>query len=297
MDRADLADLNAFAAVAREGSFTKAAALLNVSQSALSHTVRRLEERLGVRLLSRTTRSVAPTDAGERLLQTLEPALDAIDSELASLSTLRDVPSGRIRINTSSNAAHYVLWPKLVDFLREYPEVSVELATDSGFADIVEGRFDAGVRLGEAVDKDMIATRIGPDMRLVLIASPDYLKGRSIPETPEELADHQCIGMRLKSAGTIYAWELAKDGRQVNVRVEGQLVFDHTTFIIKAALDGFGIGFVMENDVEDHISAGRLVRIMDDWCQPFSGYHLYYPSRRQPSAAFKLLVERLRHRT
>lgn len=297
MQREDLGDLNAFASVAEEGSFTKAAARLGVSQSALSHTVRRLEERLGVRLLSRTTRSVAPTSAGEKLLRTLEPALTAIDQELRSLGNLRDVPAGKIRINTSQHAAQTVLWPKLAPFLRANPQIEIELSVDSGFADIIEGRFDAGVRLGEAIDKDMIAVRIGPDLRLVIVASPDYLKRAGIPREPGDLATHECIGLRFKTSGSIYAWELSKDGRDLNVRPYGRLVFDSSTQIAKAAIDGFGLGFVMEDEVADAVASGALVKVLEDWCPAFGGHHLYYPSGRQPSAAFALLVEALRYRS
>lgn len=296
MQREDLGDLNAFANVAHEGSFTKAAARLGVSQSALSHTVRRLEERLGVRLLSRTTRSVAPTLAGERLLKTLDPALAAIGNELRSLGDLRDVPAGKIRITTSRHAAQTVLWPKLRDFLREYEEIEIELSVDSGLADIVEGRFDAGVRLGEAVDKDMIAVRIGPDVRMVVVGSPAYIESAGTPRTPEALSSHECIAMRFQTAKTIYAWELSNGKRDVNVRPYGRLIFDSTTEIVNAAIEGFGFGFVMEDEVVDHVESGRLVRVLEDWCPSFAGHHLYYPSRRQPSAAFGLLVEALRQR-
>lgn len=296
MQREDLGDLNAFANVAHEGSFTKAAARLGVSQSALSHTVRRLEERLGVRLLSRTTRSVAPTLAGERLLKTLDPALAAIGNELRSLGDLRDVPAGKIRITSSRHAAQTVLWPKLRDFLREYEEIEIELSVDSGLADIVEGRFDAGVRLGEAVDKDMIAVRIGPDVRMVVVGSPAYIESAGTPRSPEALSSHECIAMRFQTAKTIYAWELSNGKRDVNVRPYGRLIFDSTTEIVNAAIDGFGFGFVMEDEVVDHVESGRLVRVLEDWCPSFAGHHLYYPSRRQPSAAFGLLVEALRQR-
>lgn len=296
MQREDLGDLNAFANVAHEGSFTKAAARLGVSQSALSHTVRRLEERLGVRLLSRTTRSVAPTLAGERLLKTLDPALAAIGNELRSLGDLRDVPAGKIRITTSRHAAQTVLWPKLRDFLREYEEIEIELSVDSGLADIVEGRFDAGVRLGEAVDKDMIAVRIGPDVRMVVVGSPAYIESAGTPRSPEALSSHECIAMRFQTAKTIYSWELSNGKRDVNVRPYGRLIFDSTTEIVNAAIEGFGFGFVMEDEVVDHVESGRLVRVLEDWCPSFAGHHLYYPSRRQPSAAFGLLVEALRQR-
>jgi len=295
VSRENLTDLNAFMAVADEGSFTRAAARLGTSQSALSHTVTRLEARLGVRLLSRTTRSVAPTEAGERLLASLRPALDAIAQGVSSLSELRDKPSGTIRITTSEHAARTILWPVLERLLPEYPEIKVELSIDSAFSDIVTDRFDAGVRLGESIAKDMIAVRIGPELRMVAVASPAYLKAHGTPVTPHDLADHNCINLRFQSSGGLYAWEFEKEGRQLNVRVDGQLIFNNTQMIMAAAKAGLGIAFVMENMVQTEIDDGGLVRILDDWCQPFSGYHLYYPSRRQPSAAFALLVEALLH--
>lgn len=296
MQREDLVDLNAFVAVAEEQSFTRAAARLGTSQSALSHTVRRLETRLGVRLLTRTTRSVAPTEAGERLLGTLTPAFDSIAAQLVSLGELRDRPSGTIRLTTSQHAADTVLWPALETFLARYPEVNVELSVDSGFADIVTDRFDAGVRLGEALAKDMIATRIGPELRMSVVGSPAYFEGRSAPEAPQDLSAHDCFNLRMQTSGGLYSWELEKDGREVRVRVDGRFTCNNVGTIVKAALDGFGLAFVMEDAVADHVAAGRLVRVLDDWCPPFAGYHLYYPSRRQPSAAFALLVEALRHR-
>ncbi len=296
MRREDLVDLNAFMAVAEEENFTRAAAKLGTSQSALSHTVRRLETRLGVRLLTRTTRRVAPTEAGERLLKTLRPALDDIDLELASLSELREKPAGTIRIATSEHAANRVLWPVLKKLLPDYPDLHVELAIDSGLTDIVAGRFDAGVRLGESVAKDMVAVRIGPDLRMAVVGSPAYFASRTKPRTPQDLADHQCINLRLPTAGGFYAWELEKDGRELRVRVEGQLAFNNTAMVVRAAVDGFGLACVLEDQVGTLVTDGRLVRVLDDWRQPFAGYHLYYPSRRQPSAAFSLLVDALRYR-
>lgn len=297
MQRDDLVDLNAFMTVAEEQNFTRAAARLGVSQSALSHTIRRLEERLGVRLLTRTTRSVAPTEAGLRLLDTLAPALNGIAAQLAALGELRDKPTGTIRITASEHAAQTVLWPVLTKLLPNYPDVHVEISLDSGLRDIVAERFDAGVRLGEALAKDMIATRIGPDLRMAVIGSPAYFEGRPRPLTPQDLGAHQCINLRLLSAGSLYAWELEKDGREVRVRVDGQLAFNSVQMIERAALDGFGLGFVMEDLVAEHIAAGRLVRVLDHWCPRFPGYHLYYPSRRQPSAAFTLLLDALRWRS
>jgi DNA-binding transcriptional LysR family regulator len=296
MRREELVDLNAFLTVAEEESFTRAAAKLGTSQSSLSHTIRRLEARLGVRLLTRTTRSVAPTAAGDRLLATLRPALEGIGAELASLSELREKPAGTIRITTSEHAAHSALWPSLEKLLPKFPDIRVELSLDAGLTDIVTERFDAGVRLGEALAKDMIAVRIGPDLRMAMIGSPLYFAKRPIPRTPHDLAEHRCINLRMLSAGGFYAWELEKDGREVRVRVEGQLAFNNVRMIVRAATAGFGLAFVIEDQVEAHIADGRLVRVLDDWCPPFPGYHLYYPSRRQPSAAFALLVEALRYR-
>ncbi|PZU08171.1 LysR family transcriptional regulator [Sphingomonas sp.] len=296
MHREDLGDLAAFMAVAEERSFTRAAARLGSSQSAVSHTIRRLEARLGVRLLTRTTRSVAPTEAGDRLLAVLRPALDNIGSELASLGELRDKPAGTIRITTSEHAARTILWPVLERLLPAYPDVHVELSVDAGFADIVADRFDAGVRLGEALAKDMIAVPIGPDLRMAVIGSPSYFERRGIPRSPQDLARHDCINLRMPSSGALYAWELEKDGREVRVRVDGQLAFNNVGMIVRAAEAGFGLAFVMEDQVAAQLEAGRLVRALEDWCAPFAGYHLYYPSRRQPSAAFSLIVDALRYR-
>jgi DNA-binding transcriptional LysR family regulator len=296
MRREALVDLNAFLTVAEEQSFTRAAAKLGTSQSSLSHTIRRLEVRLGVRLLTRTTRSVAPTEARERLLGTLRPALDSIGAQLTSLGELREKPAGTIRITTSEHAATTVLWPALEKLLPDYPDIHVELSIDSGLTDIVTDRFDAGVRLGEALAKDMIAVRIGPDLRMAIVGSPTYFKKRPIPKTPHDLSEHQCINLRFLSGGGLYAWELEKDGREVRVRVEGQLAFNNVNMIVRAATAGFGLGFVMEDHVEAQLADGRLLRVLEDRCPPFSGYHLYYPSRLQPSAAFALLVAALRYR-
>jgi DNA-binding transcriptional LysR family regulator len=296
MRREDLADLVAFAAVAEERSFTRAAAKLGTSQSALSHTIRRLEGRLGVRLLTRSTRSVAPTEAGERLLRTLGPALDEIDAQLAQLGALRDKPAGTVRISASDHAARALLWPALARLVPEYPDIKVEISVDPGLVDIVAERFDAGVRLGEQVAKDMIAVRIGPDMRMAAIASPSYFAARTPPRTPQDLAAHDCINLRLHTFGGLYAWEFEKAGRELRVRVEGQLVFNDVGLIRAAALEGFGIASLPEDHVADAIADGRLVRVLEDWCPPFPGYHLYYPSRRQQSPAFALVVEALRYR-
>ena len=294
MQRDDLVDLNAFLMVAEAQSFTRAAARLGTSQSSLSHTVRRLEARLGLRLLTRTTRKVAPTEAGERLLRTLRPALDSIDVQLAALSDLRDRPSGTVRITTSEHAAVTVLWPVLARMLPDYPDIHVELSTESALTDIVAERFDAGVRLGEALAKDMVAVRIGPDLRMAVVGAPVYFDVHGKPEAPQDLAAHRCIDLRQRSAGGLYAWEFGQGGRELRVRVEGQLAFNHTRMIVDAAVAGFVLGFVLEDQVSAHLADWRLVRVMDDWCPAFSGYHLYYPSRREPSAAFVLLVEALR---
>ncbi|MCB8876302.1 LysR family transcriptional regulator [Acidisoma silvae] len=294
MLREDLADLNAFLTVAEEQSFTRAATRLGTSQSTLSHTIRRLETRLGVRLLTRTTRNVAPTEAGDRLLGTLRPALDSIGDELDQLTELRDKAAGTIRITASEHAVLTVLWPALAPLLPRYPDVHVELSLDSGFTDIVHDKFDAGVRLGESLAKDMIAVRIGPDLRMAVVGSPGYFAKNTPPVVPGDLAAHRCINLRFQSSGGLYVWDLSKDGREVRVRVEGQLTFNNTTMIIRAAAAGFGLGYVTEDQVQAQLATGELVRVLEDWCPPFAGYHLYYPSRRQPTAAFSLVVEALR---
>jgi DNA-binding transcriptional LysR family regulator len=295
MQRGHLDDLLAFLAVAREGSFTKAAAKLGVSQSALSHTMRELETRLGVRLLSRTTRSVAPTEAGERLLHNLGPRFDEIDAEVAAISELREKPAGSIRITATEYALDTILWPKLVKFVRQYPDIKVEVFIDNGLTDIVAQRFDAGVRAGEQVAKDMIAVRIGPDLRMAVVGAPSYLKKHLAPEKPQDLIGHSCINLRLLTHGGLYAWEFKKAGRELKVRVDGQLTFNGTFQMLDAALAGFGLAYVPEDLAQPHIGRGRLKRVLADWCPPYSGYHLYYPSRRQSSAAFALLVDALRH--
>ena len=296
MRRDELGDLTAFLAVAEERSFTRAAAKLGTSQSALSHTIRRLEARLGVRLLTRSTRSVAPTEAGERLFETVRPAFDEIGTQLAALSELREKPAGTIRITTSRHAAETILWPALAPLLREYPDVRVELSIDAALTDIVAERYDAGVRLGEQVAKDMIAVRIGPDMRMAIVGAPSYFADRPAPKTPHDLTHHACINLRLPTLGGLYAWEFGKHGRELNVRVDGQLVLNDVPMILKAAIDGFGLACVMEDSAAPLIADGRLVRVLADWCPSFSGYHLYYPSRRQLPPAFALLVEALRFR-
>ena len=296
MQRGHLDDLVAFVAVGREKSFTKAAAKLGVSQSALSHTLRALEARLGVRLLTRTTRSVAPTDAGERLLHSLGPRFEEIEAELAAISELRDRPAGTIRLTATDYAADTILWPKLEKFLRHYPDIKVEIIIDYGLADIVAQHFDAGVRAGEQVAKDMIAVRIGPDNRMAVVGAPSYFKTRAEPKRPQDLIGHACINLRLPTHGGLYAWEFGKGGRELKVRVDGQLTFNGTFQMRNAALAGFGLAYVPEDLVRPHLAKGRLKRVLEDWCPLYAGYHLYYPSRRQPSAAFALLVEALRHR-
>jgi DNA-binding transcriptional LysR family regulator len=296
MLRENINDLIAFAAVARERSFTRAAAQLGVSQSALSHTMRALEARLGVRLLTRTTRSVSPTEAGERLLATLVPHFEQLETELTALSDVRDKPAGTVRITTAEHAAETVLWPKIEKLLPDYPDIKVEIVIDYGLTDIVAERYDAGVRLGEQVAKDMIAVRIGPDMRMAVVGAPSYFEKHPKPVVPQDLTQHRCINLRLPTYGGIYAWEFEKDGRELKVRVDGQLVFSRLAHRLTACLAGFGLAFVPEESALTHIAEGRLIRVLEDWCDPFPGYHLYYPSRRQSSPAFAVLVEALRYR-
>jgi DNA-binding transcriptional LysR family regulator len=296
MPRADLNDLAAFLTVAREQSFTKAAARLGVSQSALSQTVRGLEARLGLRLLTRTTRSVATTEAGERLLLAAGPHLDGIEVELAALSALRDKPSGTIRISTHDHAIRTVLWPALEKLLPGYPDIKVELVIDYGLTDIVAERYDAGIRLGEMVAKDMIAVRIGPDLRSAVVGAPSYFANRPKPKTPQDLTAHTGINLRLPTHGGLYAWEFEKGGRELRVRLDGQLVFNGTPPMVDAALAGFGLAYLPEDVVAGDLAEGRLVQVLADWCPPYAGYHLYYPSRRQPTPAFALLVDALRYR-
>jgi DNA-binding transcriptional LysR family regulator len=296
MKRDEMADLTAFLAVAEERSFTRAAARLGMSQSALSQIMRRLEERLGLRLLTRTTRSVAPTEAGERLLQTLAPALSDLDASLAALSELREKPAGTIRITSVEHAAETLLWPVLKEFLPTYPEVKVEIVLDYGLTDIVAERLDAGVRLGEQVDKDMIAVRIAPFFRIAVVGAPSYFDRHSRPDVPQDLVQHQCINLQLSASRGHYIWEFEKDGREPKVRVEGPLAFNVIAMIRDAALDGFGLAYLPEDYVQQYLDEGRLIRVLEDWCPRFPGYHLYYPSRRQSTAAFALLVEALRYR-
>lgn len=294
MEYENFNDLLAFVMVAREGSFTKAAAKLGVSQSALSHTIRGLETRLGIRLLTRTTRSVSPTEAGERLLQTAAPRFDEITQELAWLSELRDKPAGTIRITAAEHAANHVLWPKLAPIMHDYTDVRIEINIDYGFTNIVQQRFDAGVRLGDQVEKDMIAVRISPDMRMALVATPDYYARRGKPQTPYDLQQHSCINLRLPTHGNLMLWEFEKNGEVVNVRVDGQWVFNNTSSRLRAALAGYGIAYVPEDMVTEQLNDGTLVRVLRDWCPLWPGYHLYYASRRQSSLAFKVIVDALR---
>ena len=295
MQRGSLDDLRALVAVARERSFTKAAAKMGVSQSALSQTIRELETRLGVRLLTRTTRSVSPTEAGERLIQTVAPRFEEIDSELAAIRELREKPAGTIRITATEHAADAILLPKLERVLRAYPEIKVEIIIDYGLTDIVAQRVDAGVRSGEQVAKDMIAVRIGPDMRMAVVGAPSYFKTRLEPKKPQDLMQHNCITLRLPHGG-LYAWEFEKSGRELRVHVDGQLTYNTTAQELNAALAGLGVAYVPEGMAQPHLTKRRLKRVLEGWCPPYSGYHLWYPSRRQSSAAFALLVEALRYR-
>ena len=291
-----LNDLAAFMVVAEERNFTRAAKRLGVSQSALSQTVRVLEARLGLRLLTRTTRRVVPTEAGERLLHSIGPRIEEIQRELMVLSELREKPSGIIRLTATEYAAESILFPAVSKLVHEYPDIKVEIITDYGLTDIVRDRFDAGVRPGETIAKDMIAVRIGPRMRMAIAGSPDYFARRTAPKMPQELTNHNCINLRLSGHGGLYAWEFEKDGRELSVRVDGQFVFNTGSLILKAALDGRGLCYLPEGQLAPFFEDGRLVHVLADWCEPFSGYHLYYPSRRQPTPAFALLVEALRYK-
>jgi DNA-binding transcriptional LysR family regulator len=296
MRRDNVNDLTAFIAVAREESFTKAAAQLGVSQSALSYTIRTLEARLGLRLLTRTTRSVSLTEAGERLLHSIGPRFDEIESEIAALSAMRDKPAGTIRITTVEHAAETILWPALVPLLAEYPDINVEIISDYGLKDIVAERYDAGVRLGEQVDKDMISLRISADLRMAVVGAPSYFEGRAKPDVPQDLIEHSCIKLRLPTHGAFYAWEFQKDGQELKVRIQGRTAFNTVGMMRKAALDGFGLAYLPEDQVDTAIAEGKLIRVLADWCPPRPAYHLYYPSRRQHSPAFALVIEALRYR-
>lgn len=295
MLRENFNELQLILVVARERSFTKAAGKLGVTQSALSHAMKALEERLNIRLLTRTTRSVAPTEAGERLIACLEPRIADLEQELDSLIQLNGIASGNIRLTSGEHAARSLVWPKLKPFLREYPEIHVELMVDNGFVDIVEGRFDAGIRLGESVNKDMVAVRIGPDIRMAIVAAPSYFADHPAPETPHDLQDHRCINMRLPTVGGLYHWEFEKDGKPLRVRVEGQLTVNLLPERIDAALSGFGLACVPENMIQDYVKSGALIQVLQAWCPFFPGYYLYYPSRKQHPPAFALMIDALRH--
>ena len=296
MRKGDFSELAAFIAVAEEGSFTRAAAKLGLSQSALSYAVRMLEQRHDVRLISRTTRSLSLTEAGERLFRSLRPAFDHIDNEIAALAALRDKPAGTIRITAFRHAARTVLWPALQKLLPEYPDITVEINVDEGLTDIVAGRFDAGIRMGEQVEKDMISVRVSPDVRMAVVASPSYFANRKPPKTPRDLGDHNCVSYRQSKGGGLYAWEFEHDGVELQVRVNGSLVLNDNEMMEDAALDGLGLVYVFESQVSRYIAEGRLIRVLEDWCPPYPGYHLYYPSRRQHTAAFSILVEALRYK-
>jgi DNA-binding transcriptional LysR family regulator len=296
MQRGNLDDLLAFVAVGKERSFTKAAAKLGMSQSSLSHIIRELEARLGIRLLTRTTRSVSPTEAGERLLNDLAPRFEEIETSLASVTELREKPAGTVRITATEFVIDTVLIPRLAGLLRQHPDVKVEFIVDYGLTNIVAERFDAGVRNGEQIAKDMIAVRIGPDTRMAVVGAPSYFKGRAEPKQPQDLIGHNCINLRLPTHGSLYAWEFEKGSRELRVRVEGQITCNGSAQMLNAALAGAGLAYLPEGMTEAHVAKGRLKRVLEDWCLPFSGYHLFYPSRRQSSAAFSLVVEALRYR-
>lgn len=296
MAREQFNDLLWFLAVAEERSFTRAAARLGISQSTLSHTIKRLETRMGVLLLNRTTRNVAPTEAGERLHLSVAPRIAEIEAEMAAIMEYRDKPAGRVRITLSDHALNTTVWPKLRGILADYPDIRVEFSIDSAFRNIVDSGFDAGIRLGESVENDMVAVRIGPDWRLVAVASPGYLAQRGVPLHPKDLITHTCINIRQVAAGGLYAWEFEKDGEDLRVRVEGQLTFNGSYEMVDAAVLGYGIAYVPENIVADQVASGDLVVVLDDWSQPFPGYFIYYPSRRQNLPAFRVIVDALRHR-
>lgn len=290
----NLNDLLYFVTVAREGSFTRAAALLGVTQPALSQAIAGMEERMQIRLLTRTTRSVSPTSAGERLLNAIGHRIDEIDAELDMLTALRDKPAGTVRITCGPNVLRTTLLPRLTPLLHAYPDINIEFDANHGFRDIVADRFDAGVRLGDTIDKDMIAVPIGPKLRMAAVASPDYFSRHPAPKTPHDLTKHRCINQRMVRSGGIYVWDFDQDGGDLNVRVNGQLIFNTSEHIVDAALAGLGIAFLPEEEFSPHLEEGRLVRVLEPWCQPFSGYFLYYPSRKQPSPAFSLVVDALR---
>ncbi|ALS11175.1 LysR family transcriptional regulator [Pseudomonas aeruginosa HB15] len=295
MIKRNLNDLLSFVAVAREGTFTRAAAQLGVTQSALSQSISGLEARLQIRLLTRTTRSVSPTAAGERLLNAIGNRFDEIEAELDELSALRDKPSGTVRITCGDHIQRTLLLPRLTPLLLEYPDIKVEFDINYGFRDIVADRFDAGVRLGDTIDKDMIAVPIGPPVRMAVVAAPAYFAAHPKPRNPRDLVDHNCINMRMQSGGGLYAWDFQRKDRHVNVRVDGQLIFNTSPNIVDAALAGLGIAWLPEEEFAPHIEEGRLLRVLENWCPLFPGYYLYYPNRRQPSPAFSLVVDALRY--
>lgn len=300
MPRAGTDDLNAFLAVAREKSFTRAAARLGVQPSALSHTIRGLEERLGVRLLNRTTRSVSPTEAGERLMSTIAPHLEAIDLQLEALSAMRDKPAGTVRITAGEHPAEHVLAPVLARILPDYPDIRVEVVVDASLTDIVTDRFDAGIRMGDMIARDMIGIPLGPEMRVAVVASPGYFRQRGIPDTPRDLTLHRCINMRFPTLGGLHPWEFGDgSGQKLQVRVEGQLIVNNARLARRAAVDGLGIACVPEHYVQEELADGRLERVLENWCEPFPGYHLFYPgpNRRQPTAAFSILLKALQEHT
>lgn len=295
MERQNINDLMVFLLVARERSFTKAAAKLGVSQSALSHTIRQLEERLGVRLLTRTTRSVSPTEAGERMLVSIGPLFDEIGMAIDGLNALRERPAGTVRLTAGDYQIQHYIWPKLRGFLHQYPDIRLELDVNYGLQDIVSDRYDAGVRFGEQIAKDMISVRIGPDVRFAVVAAESYFASRDIPAHPKELTLHRCINLRLPTYGGLYAWEFEENGREIKVRVDGQLVFNTIYNVLEAALDGFGFAYVPEDIARPYLETGRLHRFLEDYSPYWEGFHVYYPSRRQSSPAFSLLVNALRH--
>ncbi|MFL9812625.1 LysR family transcriptional regulator [Stutzerimonas sp. VN223-3] len=294
MVRRNLNDLLSFVTVAREGSFTRAAAQLGVTQSALSQAISGLEKRLRIRLLTRTTRSVSPTTAGERLLQAIGHRFDEIEAELDVLTEMRDKPAGTVRITCGDHVLRTTLLPKITPLLLEFPDIKVEFDVNYGFRDIVADRFDAGVRLGDTIDKDMIAVPIGPKLRMAAVASPSYFVKNLMPKTPHDLTTHRCINMRFPTHGGLYVWEFERGDQQLNVRVDGQIVLNSTPHIVLAALEGLGIAFLPEDEFAPHIEEGQLVRVLEDWCAPFEGFYLYYPSRKQPSPAFTLVADALR---
>jgi DNA-binding transcriptional LysR family regulator len=296
MKREELSDLAVFLAVAEARSFTRAAAMLGTSQSAISQIVRRLEAAMGLKLLTRNTRNVAPTEAGEQLVATLRPAFDEIDTRLSALSALRERPAGTVRITSSRHAAETILWPAVGRMLKDYPEVTVEISVDSHLTDIITDRFDAGIRLGEQVAKDMIAVRIGPELRMAVVGAPSYFAAHGRPQTPHDLTGHACINIRMQTRGGLYTWEFGREGRDLNVRVEGPLILNDVPMILTAAAEGIGVACVMEDQAETMLKTGKLVQVLEDWCPPFSGYHLYYPDRRQLPPAFSLLVNALRYK-